>query len=45
MESKSFYEVPTAAVVELKPEGIVCASQQQAPNTAERYGYGTAEEI
>ena len=45
MKTKSFYEVPAAAVVEFKSEGIVCDSQQQAPNTAERYGYGVADEI
>ena len=46
METKSFYEVPAAAVVEFKSEGIVCDSQQQqAPNTAERCGYGVADEI
>jgi len=45
METKSFYEVPAAAVVEFKSEGIVCGSQQETSNSAMRSGYGTAEEI
>lgn len=44
METKLFYEVPTARVMELKSAGIICGSDPQA-NFAMRNSYDTAEEI
>lgn len=40
METKQLYEAPEVEVVELRPEGIICESNQYTLP-----GYGNAEEI